>query len=681
MKRLTVILPAEEVDALMQRLMRLRAVSLEKSEHEGGDGIPLCELDVGDEVAAAAARAARVDAVLPVLTKRSTRKKSLLRSVNPISYEEYRRSPAFVKAEKTVAETERIVAAMSAAREEIAAEQALMDSLVPYLSFDFRLDDEGTETSRFLLGALPAGVKLPRLEELAERVGFVTEVLSEEPSGLYVAVICHRKDADRVRSELGAIGFTPAAFARTDGKAMAIYDAAERRVQQLRQSVTRMDSQLDILSENLSDVEILSDIEHTALLTAQNKQRLRATERCAVLTGWCPARCEQRVTALLSEYVAAYSFEEPAEDEEPPILLKNNGFARNFEWVLGMYSYPAYGKFDPTFIMSIFYFLIFGLMFADAGYGLLLVLAGFGAVRLFEPRESMKRFLLMFGYCGISCILFGVLFGSYFGNFPIAFLQNVCGVPVDRLPNLALFPSLEANVAVLFDPLQNPMGFLLVSLGVGAVHLVAGMIVKGVLLCREGKPLDALFDIGSYLVLFSGIACLFLARVAGIVLTAVGVAAILATQGRSKKGIAGRIIGGFGGLYALINYASDLLSYSRILALGLAAGVIAQVVNILATMKGASFMGFIMLILVFCVGHLLNLVINVLGTFVHTSRLQYIEFFGKFYEDGGVPFKPITPADRYAQDVSEEALQAARRNGTESAPDGAGERVRVTETA
>jgi len=146
----------------------------------------------------------------------------------------------------------------------------------------------------------------------------------------------------------------------------------------------------------------------------------------------------------------------------------------------------------------------------------------------------------------------------------------------------------------------------------------------------------------------------FFHRTVGIILIAVGVVAIVATQGRHKRGVAGKIIGGLGGLYSLINYASDLLSYSRILALGLAAGVIAQVVNILATMKGASFIGFLIMIVVFIVGHLLNLVINVLGTFVHTSRLQYIEFFGKFYEDGGSPFNPMKVSDKYATDVSEE---------------------------
>jgi V/A-type H+-transporting ATPase subunit I len=168
--------------------------------------------------------------------------------------------------------------------------------------------------------------------------------------------------------------------------------------------------------------------------------------------------------------------------------------------------------------MSVFYFLIFGLMFADAGYGALLCAACFSLVRWAQPRESMKRFLLMFGYCGISCMLFGILFGSYFGNFPLAFMENVLKLPPDRMPNLSLLPSEAANVAVLLDPLQDPMGFLLISLGMGALHLLSGMAVKAFLLCRHGRVIDALCDILLYWVLFAGIGVLFFYRRVGVIL-------------------------------------------------------------------------------------------------------------------------------------------------------------------
>ena len=656
MEKLTVILPHSVTDAVLRRLMRLGTVSL--AREEAGE-LTAADLDPG-AAAKAAAQAARIDAVLPLLTKRSRRKKPLFSTPVPFDPVEFKQSGDEEKAWKTVAEVEKVTQGLAALKAKLAEEEVLMQSLVPYLDFKFSLDDKGTKTAALLLGSLPAGIKEERIEALASEIGFAAEILSSDSRGVYLAVVTHRKTEQDTLRALSALGFLRASISKTNGHATALFDASQNRAGKIKSDMNRLDARLDVLAENLTEVEILSDLAHTALLAEQNKAALLSTKKCAVLTGWCPTRERERVSRMLDRAAAAYEFSPPAEGDDVPVLLQNNPYARNFEWVLGMYSYPRYGKFDPTFIMSIFYFLIFGLMFADAGYGLALVVGCFGAVRWLHPREGMKRFLLMFGYCGISCIIFGVLFGSYFGNFPLAFMQNVLGLAPEEMPNLALFPSLEANLAILFDPIQNPMGFLVVSLAFGALHLLAGMAVKAYILCREGQPLAALFDIGSYWALFAGIGTVFLHRTVGISLIALGVVAIVATQGRHKKGVAGKIIGGLGGLYSLINYASDLLSYSRILALGLAAGVIAQVVNILATMKGASFIGFLIMIVVFVIGHLLNLVINVLGTFVHTSRLQYIEFFGKFYDDGGTPFKPMRVSDRYATDVSEESENEAQ---------------------
>lgn len=659
MEKLTVVLPHAEAEPLLRRLMRLKAVSLSREE---GDHLPQGHLT--ERASEAAAEAARVDAVLPVLAKHARRKKPLFGSVTHFDSTEFERSGDKERALKTVREVEKLLSDTAAAEAELAREEALMQSLLPYLNFKFSLDDAGTQTTKFLLGSLPGGAKKERLEELGDKHGFVPEILSEDNRGTYISVVVHRAHESDTLAALGALGFLPAAIARRDGRATAVFDAAEARAEKIKDELERLRSRLSVLAENLTEVEILSDVLHTAHLTEENKKKLLATEKCAVLTGWCPSRERERVTAVLERHTAAYEFSPPAEGDDVPVLLENNAFARNFEWVLGMYSYPKYGKLDPTFIMSIFYFLIFGLMFADAGYGLMLVAACFGTVRWLSPREGMKRFLLMFGYCGISSIIFGVLFGAYFGNFPLAFMQNVLKMAPEQMPNLAIFPSLQANVAILFDPLENPMGFLVVSLGMGAVHLLAGMAVRAYILCREGKPWSALMDIGSYWVLFAGIGTVFSHRTAGIALLAAGVTFILATQGRSKKGVAGKIIGGLGGLYSLISYASDLLSYSRILALGLAAGVIAQVVNILATMKGASFIGFLVMIAVFLIGHVLNLVINVLGTFVHTSRLQYIEFFGRFYEDGGTPFAPIGEFEKYTKDVGEDEADESQEKET-----------------
>jgi len=346
---------------------------------------------------------------------------------------------------------------------------------------------------------------------------------------------------------------------------------------------------------------------------------------------------------VLSGYECAYECRDPIGGEDPPILLRNNGFAMNFEWVVGMYSYPKYGRFDPTAIMSIFYFLIFGLMFADVGYGLLLVVGGFGGAWLLGPRASLRRMLCMFGYCGISAILMGVIFGGWFGDLPVAVMQNLLGVSVDS--GVGHF----FGSGLWFNPLDNPLEFLIFALAVGGVHLIAGMAVRFYILCKDGKAGEAFCTIAPYWVLFAGLLTLLVHKTAGIAVSVAGGALIVLLNGYGIRNPFKRLFKGLGGLYGLINYASDLLSYSRILALGLVAAVIAKVINMITALGDNGVFGAIVMVVVLIVGHALNLAINVLGSFVHTSRLQYMEFFGKFYEDGGRAFEPAVPTEKYSE--------------------------------
>ena len=668
MEKLTVISTAEHADLIVRRLMRLRAVSLRRGDGEEQAAVP-DSFAPRTDTAAISARVARIEAAIKALTKYSRRRKRLFGSQTPISSDAFQTDGRSDTAWKIVDETNKILQGLA---EETAKRDAIMtriNAFEPYAALEFPLSFTGTKTTVFFTGSLPGGIRPERIETALQGMAARLTVLSSDTTGTYVTVIAHRSEEDATLRVLSGLGFLRSPLPVADETVYELLCRAGDELERSEDELARLTARLSVLADKLDEVEILCDIERTALLAEENKQALAMTGQCVVLRGWCPVTERERVAAVLDGFCAAYEFESPSEGEEPPVLLKNNGFARNFEWVLGMYAYPKYGTFDPTLIMSIFYFLIFGLMFADAGYGLFLTLVCFGAVRWLHPRESMKRFLLMFGYCGISCTVFGVLLGSYFGNFPLAFMEHMMGIPTEELPRLSILPAEAANVAVLFDPIQNPMAFLVLSLGFGAVHLIAGMAVKAFILCREGKVLDALFDIVSYWILFAGIGTLFLSKKVGLILCLCGVTVIVLTAGRKRKGIPMKIAGGFLGLYDLINYASDLLSYSRILALGLAAGVIGQVVNILATLKGASFIGVILMLAVFAVGHLLNLVINVLGTFVHTSRLQYIEFFNKFYEEGGTPFKPMVPADKYTKDISHETDTSPSMNSADMAQD------------
>ncbi|MBO5416283.1 MAG: V-type ATP synthase subunit I [Clostridia bacterium] len=651
MKKLTVFAHNADSDALIRKLINLRCVQIDAAEpDELKETIPVRKVNCDARRAELESSIARISEAINILDKYTHRKKGLFADKIKVKKDKFVSDGYAEKARFAVDAANDAIARQNEIKNETNKLSAAISSVQPWLKYDLPLNMTGTAHTDILLGSLPAGSDLGVIGKELYTAGAVAEALSSDTSGIYISLVFCRQDGEAVLRTLSKYGFVRVTFPAVDKTAAAYISELKKQIKALQTEYDALTDKLVGLADSITAVEILYDIEQTSLTATENMQKLLSTKSTALISGWVPEKSEKKVCETLDRFECAYSLDEPEEEDNPPILLENNAYARNFEWVLGMYAYPVYGGFDPTFIMSIFYFIIFGIMFADAGYGLVLSLVCFAAVKFIHPSESMKRFLLMFGYCGISCIIGGVLFGSYFGDLPLAFMRNMLGMAESELPNLALLGSNAPNVALLFDPLQNPVGFLLVSLGIGAVHLIAGMAVKFYLLCKEGKVLDAILDIGAYWLLFAGLGLLFLAPSVGKWVLIAAVAVIVLTHGRAEKNIIMKFLKGLLGLYDLINYASDLLSYSRILALGLAAAVIAQVVNILGTIGGPTVGGFIGLVFAFLIGHLLNIVLNVLGTFVHASRLQYIEFFNKFYEDGGRAFEPAAPSDKYTNE-------------------------------
>ncbi|MBQ7376342.1 MAG: V-type ATP synthase subunit I [Clostridia bacterium] len=650
MKKLAVFAHKDELDAIVKRLMRLRCVDI--STHTDRDEEEELELE---RISCDARRlelestVADIDAVIAALDPHVKRAKGMLAGKKKLNTDEFVQKGNADKARKVVSRTLQILGRREAIKTESAETTAELVSARPYTAFDLPLGFDGTETTECFLGVLPAATDLEASGKELFRTGAIANLLGNDKNGIYAAYFCHRKDSSAVSALLSSYGFLRASFQGVELTAKELVRSSQRKLKALAEEDAKLFEELKSLANYVDAVEVLYDIEATELAAINQKSKLVATESVAIISAWIPAGREAVVTAALDKLECAYDVSEPDGEDVPPILLKNNGFATNFEWVLGMYSYPQYGRFDPTFIMSIFYFVIFGIMFADVGYGLIVALGCLAAVKLLKLSDGLKRSLTMFGYCGISCIVFGVLFGSYFGDMPIAIMKTMMGIPESELPNLSILPSDSPTLALLLDPLQDPMGFLIFSLAVGAIHLIAGMAVKFVILCKDGHVWDAIFDIGAYWVLFAGFGLLAIVPEVGKWVAIAGAVFIVLTHGRDAKNIFMKLAKGLLGLYDLINYGSDLLSYSRILALGLSAGIIAQVVNLLGTMGGPTVGGFIMMAFVFVIGHVLNLAINMLGTFVHASRLQYIEFFGKFYEDGGTPFEPALSSEKYTE--------------------------------
>lgn len=648
MRKLTVFSYRNDVKPLIRKLTYLRCVDIRSTDLVcPGNALSLSRYDCIEEKGKAEADLEAVKKALDVLYPYSKRTKSLIRPRIEVDPELFVSGTRYENAKKAVKQTLGISQTLDDLADEEAELRSLYTSLLPFGRYPSDLGFCGTEHTSVILGSVTSSAKTPekdraefaKLLHAVEPFYATVNHISRHGKMRYIRIICHKSDEKDTLKALSPFGFVRISFPKNYGKAADIIPTVKKRAKEIYTCRQKEKEKLSRLALMLDELEILYDAEKTSLGIINQESKLGTTEYTVMLEAWVPEKAEKKVSSLLSDFDTAYEFRDPKPYEEPPVLLVNNGFAKNFEWVIGMYSYPKYGSFDPTLIMSIFYFILFGIMFADVGYGLLLSALCFTAVKLLKPQEGTKRFLMMFGYCGISCAIMGCVFGGWFGDLPFAIMTNLLGMK-DAKKTVPFFNGMW------FNPLDDPMRFLIVSLAIGGAHLFAGMAIKFYLVCKEGKIFDAVFDIGSWWVLFSGIGLIFVNATAGYIITGVGVLMLVLTQGRTQKNIPMKILKGIGSLYGIVSYLSDLLSYSRILALGMVGGVIGQVVNMI-TGLGNNFFGFIIMLAVLAVGHALNLAINVLGTFVHTSRLQYIEFFNKFYEDGGKPFVPAEPSEKY----------------------------------
>ena len=641
MKRLTAIVSADASDELARRLVWLSCVDLDVSPDCGAE---LRQTDTTARRRQIEGRIAATDEAIDLLSQRPTTAKKKLFSPKP----ELERGDGEPERTRAASEmTDRACAVggrMTALRAERARVAGETESILPWRDYFLPLEYDGTETTDVTLGSIPSGnVSEALFDKLSEDYAADIIFQNESDGVTYIAVITHKSDSIPALRYLSSSGFVrspAAAYSSTADAELALRKSA---LEAIDAETELLLSDADELAKSISEVEMYSDTERTNLTYTDAVSRMQKTERTRYISGWVPADAEDEVIAELEAVGCAYELSDPEEgDEDVPVKLQNNRFAEAFEPVVQLYSLPKYGTYDPTFVMSIFYMILFGLMFADFGYGLVVSAVCLLGLKIMKPRGTMQKFLRMFAICGISCMFFGILLGGYFGDLPSKMATGFFGAAEE--PDLALW----------FNPINDPMKFLVVSIAVGAVHLVGALSVKFYILCKTKTVFDAIFDAGSWILVFlgGGLAAVGMTAVpafttVGIVLVVLGYGMLIATQGRAEKSIVMKILKGVMSLYDTISYVSDLLSYSRVLSLGLASAVIGSVFNLLGTLAGLNFFGLILFVIAVLAGHTLNMAINLLGTFVHTSRLQYIEFFGKFYESGGRAFVPLEPQPKY----------------------------------
>ncbi len=638
MKKLSVIAPKGSAKKLMKRLQKLSCVEISHSpdiysENENENKAPPQKLT--ERIDTVEAELSTVRRAVAFLTE-YTEGKGFSLEPPEIKMEDFDAGLDIITL-REAKEALQLEVKLSAHRERLAAMKAELAALTPWETVEETLPESRTAKTVSYYGSFPANLDFKILSDKLGDTAYVISLVNEDKYSKNVIVTSHRSDAEEVRKTVFASGFTKCTTEATEAEGFAPgklrllrekYSAEKKKLAALKKEAVRQ-------SEKLLDFKALCDVYETRLENLRARLLSTETAKTVIICGWVPKAASEAVKEVLEELGCAYSLDDPEEGDDVPVLLQNRGYTAYFEPILSMYSLPAYGTLDPTAIMSFFYILIFGLMFADVGYGLVVFFGCLAMLKFMHPGDGMKKMLKMFICCSFSCILFGALFGGYFGDLPQAIMQNFLG-----MENVG-------TTALWFDMLDNPIMFFGISLAVGVIHIVCALLIRFYMLCRDGEVFSAFADVGSWLAVFAGIGIYFVNSKAGIITAGIGAAALILTQGRHEKNFFMKIAKGVMSLYDLISYGSDIVSYSRILALGLSSAVIAKVVNILATMMGLTLPGILLFIFVFLLGHVINMAVNLLSTYIHTGRLQYLEFFNKFYVTGGREFSPLRYKSTY----------------------------------
>ena len=523
------------------------------------------------------------------------------------------------------------------ARSRLAAEKsrltAVRESFVPWQQLPLPLETLGTQHTRILLGTVPAQTDLEALRakvfEAADEVQL--EQISADQQSLYLLVFVHKCAAEAVGAALREAGFALTTFDGVQGTAAENIRRTDEAIAACEQQDAEKLAELTALAEQKSALQLAFDRCTQEISKAQAADRLVHSEKTFCLGGWVPCEDVGKLEALLSGFCCAWELTDPAPEEYPdvPVKLKNNKLTWPLNMVTEMYSLPAYDGVDPNPLMAPFFILFYGIMMADMGYGLLMILASIIITKKSRPKgTSGQMFGLMFS-CGISTLLMGALTGGFFGDF----LPQLVGI-IDPDTTFKALPS-------LFTPLDDTITILIGAMALGFVQIVTGMAISFVEKIKKGQIMDAIWEELTWWIVFAGIACMALG-VTNIVLY-VGLAMVVVGSGWSAKGF-GKVTAIFGSVYNHVTgYFGDILSYSRLMTLMLAGSVIASVFNTLGAIPG----NVVFFLIVSALGNGLNFALNLLSCYVHDLRLQCLEYFGKFYQDGGKPFEPLAINTKY----------------------------------
>ena len=634
MKKLRLMVVRRQKDELLRDLMLLGCVQISEPDALLADTEAAAVLrQESGNVTEVRSELTRLTAALKLLDKYAPVKSKLLSSRPEVTEADFLDDGAYRQELDAVAQLEDLEAAVRRYNGEEAKLRGNIEALRPWQTLDLPLDLGETVRTRISLGMLPAAVDLAEAAKALADAAPESQLyeISSDKEQHYVLLICLKEELTEAITALRASGFTLANLSGTPGTAKQNIEDAQQQIADIIRKREQAETDIAAFAPHRDAFKLCVDRASVKLGRAEAEERLVGTESVVCMRGWLTAPEEDKLTAVLAKYDCAWDLADPTEDEYPevPVKLKNNKFTEPLNMVTNMYSLPAYGTVDPNPLMAPFFILFYGIMMADMGYGILMILASIIITKKSRPKgTSGQMFGLMFS-CGISTFIMGALTGGFFGDF----LPQLAGI-INPNTTFKALPS-------LFTPLDDTITILIGAMALGFVQIVTGMAISFVEKIKKGQIMDAIWEELTWWVVFAGIACMALG-VTNIVLY-VGIGMVVVGSGWSAKGF-GKVTAIFGSVYNHVTgYFGDILSYSRLMTLMLAGSVIASVFNTLGAIPG----NVVIFLIVSMLGNGLNFALNLLSCYVHDLRLQCLEYFGKFYKDGGRPFKPLAINTKY----------------------------------
>ena len=521
----------------------------------------------------------------------------------------------------------------------------VIEQLSPWENTDIPMSVSQTEkTAVFfgsIMGTLTLDILCEKIAQINPDVQIYSEIQGYAAGRTLVCAICRKADSQKALETLRMLDFALETQLAEEIPVVKIKELQKQLVN-LDDQINAAVSKITELSQYRSEIEITADWYLSAAELYETKQSIDNSKHTVLITGYVTSCDLPLVREKLEKEFAVHIESEAANQDEAPVRLKNNKFSEPAESITSMYALPSAADIDPTPVTSFFYYLFFGMMLSDAGYGILMWIATWAVNKFLNPEDSMRKNMKLFMYCGISTTFWGFFFGSFFGVDIISIIYRA--ITGSGLPFKYPF----------INPLEgDAMAMLILSVGLGLVQIIAGLGVKFYITAKSDGIVDAVLDTGLWIFALLGFAVMAVGmlgmptlQTVGLAIAGACLAGIAITGGRKKKG-AMKVLGGLASLYDITGYVSDLLSFSRLMALGLTTAAMSMVFNKLGLMVSSGIIGKVFMVAILIIGHAVNFGLNALGAYVHTLRLQYVELFSKFYDGGGRPFKPFAIKGKY----------------------------------